>query len=105
MNFVFNMMYFVFQGSSNAAFAPFSDMCAQSQSDGAVSACGYTELLPIMLDCTNVVGDFCSSACYAHLMAYKHACLHTMPAAAATYLQQMVAQTDTVSYLKMKILQ
>jgi hypothetical protein len=82
-------------GGSNAAFAPFADACAATQQEGAVSQCGYTELLPIMLDCTHVAGDFCSSACYAHLMAYTHACYHMMPPAASNYLQQMASQTDT----------
>ena len=81
---------------ANPDFAPFAEKCTTAQQDGAVSQCGYTELLPIMLDCSTVpsTADFCASACYSHIRAYTHACYAMMPKSAAAFLQSMEAQTD-----------
>jgi hypothetical protein len=89
-----------------APFAPFADECAQAQSRGAASSCGYTELLPIVMDCTmaseqgaaffddgTAPFDFCASACYSHLRQYAEACEEIMPEAAAT-LKKFEAQMD-----------
>jgi hypothetical protein len=81
---------------NGADFKDFAAQCSSAESDGAVSECGYTELLPIMLTCSDISGvDFCQSACYSRLKVYMHACYSSMPPQAAQYIKTLETQIDT----------
>lgn len=71
-------------------------MTAAAQAAGAQSTCGYTELLPIIMACTDLGPneDFCTSSCYSRTRVYTHACYGMMPAEASTFLAGLEVQSD-----------
>ena len=79
---------------AGSTFHDFAAMCGEAAAAGALSTCGYTELLPIIMACTDGTENFCTSSCYSRLRSYIHACYGVMPREASTFIASMEAQMD-----------
>ena len=79
---------------AGSTFHDFAAMCGEAEAAGALSTCGYTELLPIIMACTDGTENFCTSSCYSRLRSYMHACYGVMPREASTFIASMESQMD-----------
>lgn len=59
----------ILNGMGDSGFADFADQCGQAQAAGAESRCGYIEVIPIIMACTDIgpQEDFCvRCSCLSH---------------------------------------